>query len=252
MGVPATDLLTQLMDKGFTAEQACKALGKNLPSNIKFRKDAKLYRKLAAPALVRNLSDTRARYLENERAQLIQLDDFLFSHQCDQLINLSRCKLERSQVASKSGYSEHRTSSTCELSILNDAFVNKVNQHIVNTLGVGIGENENIQAQHYAIDQEFKLHSDYFDPASEGWELHGRRRGQRTWTFMVYLSEGCRGGETEFPKLGLKISPKKGTALIWNNLHKDGTPNPYTMHQSHPVIAGEKVIITKWFRDQQQ
>ena len=65
---------------------------------------------------------------------------------------------------------------------------------------------------------------------------------------MIYLNEVEKGGETEFLRLNKTFSPTQGTALIWNNLNEDGTPNENTMHQAHPVEKGKKTIITKWFR----
>ena len=41
-------------------------------------------------------------------------------------------------------------------------------------------------------------------------------------------------------------------ALIWNNLNKDGSVNPNTIHQGHAVRLGQKLIITKWFRSRGQ
>jgi len=43
--------------------------------------------------------------------------------------------------------------------------------------------------------------------------------------------------------------PKKGQAVIWNNLNPDGTPNAATLHSGEPVTSGHKIIITKWFRE---
>ena len=37
-------------------------------------------------------------------------------------------------------------------------------------------------------------------------------------------------------------------ALLWPNLHRDGTPNRLARHCGEPVIRGHKVIVTKWFR----
>ena len=65
---------------------------------------------------------------------------------------------------------------------------------------------------------------------------------------MIYLNDVIEGGETEFPKLNKSFIPKKGTALIWNNLNEDGSLNSNTIHQAHPVLKGEKTVITKWFR----
>ena len=55
------------------------------------------------------------------------------------------------------------------------------------------------------------------------------------------------GGETEFSRLGVEVQPKQGCALIWNSLNPQGMPNPNTVHQAHPVLRGEKYVITKWF-----
>ena len=65
---------------------------------------------------------------------------------------------------------------------------------------------------------------------------------------MIYLNDVSKGGETEFTKIDKKFKPLRGNAIIWNNLNEDGSTNENTMHQAHPVIEGEKVIITKWFR----
>jgi prolyl 4-hydroxylase len=73
-------------------------------------------------------------------------------------------------------------------------------------------------------------------------------RGNRTWSFMVYLNEGMEGGGTRFTALNHTFQPKTGMAVLWNNLNADGTPNTATMHAGEPVIRGHKVIITKWFR----
>jgi homospermidine synthase len=72
--------------------------------------------------------------------------------------------------------------------------------------------------------------------------------GQRTWTFMIYLNDVEGGGETEFPEIGVKLTPKRGRAVAWNNLRASGEGNELTRHQSLPVTAGTKTIITKWFR----
>ena len=64
---------------------------------------------------------------------------------------------------------------------------------------------------------------------------------------MIYLNEVKEGGTTEFPNLNKIFSPSEGKALIWNNLNEDGTLTRYYA-SAHPVIRGNKTIITKWFR----
>ena len=46
--------------------------------------------------------------------------------------------------------------------------------------------------------------------------------GQRTWTTMIYLNDVEEGGETYFKYLNLKIKPKKGLLIGWNNLYING------------------------------
>ena len=57
------------------------------------------------------------------------------------------------------------------------------------------------------------------------------------------------GGETEFPRINQKISPTKGTAVVWKNSNGTGSENPAGHHSGLAVVKGKKMIITKWFRE---
>jgi prolyl 4-hydroxylase len=111
-----------------------------------------------------------------------------------------------------------------------------------------VGYSEGIQAQRYDVGQQFKPHWDYFEPGTKEYLRFAGTRGNRTWTFMVYLNEGMEGGGTRFTELGHTFQPKTGLAVLWNNLKSDGTPNTFTKHSGEPVLSGHKIIITKWFR----
>ena len=115
-------------------------------------------------------------------------------------------------------------------------------------LGVDPRLSEPIQGQRYDPGEYFKEHTDWFAPYSKEFEEHSAKGGQRTWTVMVYLNAVERGGETCFKHLGRCFTPVKGMALAWNNLQADGTPNSFTLHESMPVVEGNKWVITKWFR----
>lgn len=249
-GVQGRVLLDTLLENGFTFEAAKNALGSHLPANLTHPKNRQFYETLSRPTLLENLHTHRGRFIEKSQAQLLQLDDFLSTSECEQIIALAKSKLRPSEVTTEDGYEGFRTSSTCDLTYLNNSLADQLDQKIIQCLGLGTGENEVIQAQHYHIGQQFKAHTDYFEPGSEGYRKFKKDGGQRTWTFMVYLNEECEGGETEFVELGLKFKPKTGMALVWNNLLTNGTPNPLTLHQAHPVLAGEKLVITKWFREE--
>ncbi len=164
-------------------------------------------------------------------------DNFLADDMCDKIINDASSTLEESPLTRK--IYNFRTSKT---SYNVDPDVDKLIEKYFNCEDIA---SEKIQVQKYSIGNEFKDHFDWFDEIDKDFIGH---RGQRTWTIMVYLNDVHSGGETNFPKLGLNIIPKKGKAVVWNNLHKDGSGNYEVIHSGKPVTNGEKWIITKWIR----
>jgi prolyl 4-hydroxylase len=115
-------------------------------------------------------------------------------------------------------------------------------------LGIANGYAETMQGQRYFVGQEFKPHHDFFHPGTAYWERERVAGGQRTWTAMIFLDQPDKGGNTEFPELGIGVRPQAGRMLIWNNAKPDGTLNHKTLHAGTPVMAGVKHIITKWYR----
>jgi prolyl 4-hydroxylase len=180
---------------------------------------------------------------------LYTVDDFLTAAECTEIVELIRAQLRPSTISAPpgSGYdTTFRTSRTCDLS---DAIasVARLDAKICAAVGFDKSLAEPTQGQHYEIGQVFKTHTDFFKPYELERYVMGNL-GQRTWTFMIYLNDPAAGGETEFPDIGLKVTPKLGRAVVWNNLLRTGEGNEATRHQSLPVTAGTKTIITKWFR----
>jgi len=181
--------------------------------------------------------------------ELYTLPDFLNPTECDQMVEIIQSKSYPSTVVSDYGDKvdeNYRTSSTCDLGVLDDPFVADIDRRICAIMGINSSYSEIIQGQIYEIGQEFKVHTDTFEGTA--FEEHTKERGQRTYTFMIYLNDVEEGGETEFPELNLVLKPKKGMAVIWNDLNEDGSINYSTAHHAHPVKKGQKVVITKWFR----
>ncbi len=246
-GKPAVQILNKIMENGFRFEDGKAALGNNLPKNINSPFNNDFYAALSKPKFLGQNQYALEDY-SSEQIQLFGIPNFLSEAECKSIIEVAQDKFEPSQISTQTGFGAQRTSTTCNLTFINAPIVGQVEQRIVQALELGVGENEVIQAQRYQIGQEFKSHKDYFEPGSDEYRRHATKRGQRTWTCMIYLNEGCTGGETEFTKVGKVFQPKMGFALIWNNLLADGSPNPNTLHHAHPVKEGEKYVITKWFR----
>jgi prolyl 4-hydroxylase len=63
------------------------------------------------------------------------------------------------------------------------------------------------------------------------------------------LNEPESGGQTFFPQANVRVTPRTGNLLLWNNLDEFGEPNTYSLHTGMPVEAGTKYVITKWYRE---
>jgi len=141
-----------------------------------------------------------------------------------------------------------RTSETCDLDG-GDPVVATVNAAICGLLGLPEEVSEPLQGQRYAPGQEFKPHTDTFEPTGLDFYEHCAERGNRSWTAMIYLNVPEDGGATRFKTIGKTIQPETGKLLCWNNLLADGRPNPATLHQGMRVRKGTKYVLTKWFRE---
>ena len=202
---------------------------------------------VALPPLLRR-KPSNLHKIDTPDFDLYRLDNFLSAKECARVIALVGHHLRPSTVAY--GYSDNafRTSQTADLCHLRSPAALEIDAKICRTLGVRVEYSEGIQAQRYDVGQQFKPHWDYFEPGTDIYRRLAGLRGNRTWTFMVYLNDSMEGGATRFTTIDHAIAPKAGMALLWNNLNADGSPNKHTMHCGEPVTQGHKIIITKWFR----
>src|SRR3546814_2501840 len=93
---------------------------------------------------------------------------------------------------------------------------------------------ETIQGQRYAVGQQFKPHHDFFFTSEAYWPEQEKHGGQRTWTAMMFLNAVDEGGQTQFPEAKVRISPRKGNLLVWNNLADRGADRKSTsLNSSH-------------------
>ncbi len=179
---------------------------------------------------------------------LFVVRDFLSAPQCAALIERIDARRRPSEIADDLGDAQFRTSETCDLDH-GDPIVAAVNVAIEHLLGIAPGHGEAIQGQRYAPGQEFKPHTDTFEPGKADYFAHCVDTGNRSWTAMIYLNLPEGGGATRFKAIGKTIRPETGKLVAWNNLLSSGQPNPATLHQGMKVRRGTKYIVTKWFRE---
>lgn len=177
---------------------------------------------------------------------LSEHDGAMDGYLCDHFINAAAPRLMPSGVVDpKTGatlQSELRTSHSMHfVPSMYDAMVAEFVKHIAAIAELPPAHAEPLGVLRYGPGQEYRPHYDYY--------TDDRHEGQRTTTVFVYLNDVEEGGGTEFPRLGVRVEPKRGKAVKFFNCDAAGQPDPQTLHAGLPVIRGEKWLATLWFWD---
>lgn len=193
-------------------------------------------------------ADPRAVRADISGARMYYVLDFLGADQCDRLIALIDRDRRPSTLLTDRSDPGFRTSDSCDMQRWSPD-VRPIDESIADLLGIPHAHGETMQGQRYAPGQQFRAHHDYFHEGESYWAAMQESGGQRTWTAMAYLNDVPEGGATWFPQAGVKVAPRRGMLLAWNNMKPDGAPNELTIHEGMPVVEGVKYIVTKWFRE---
>lgn len=176
---------------------------------------------------------------------------------CKYLIELSRPRLQRAQVfdARAGGLKQDpmRTNTSAAYSVIDtDVVMQLTRARIARAAGVAFDTLEPMEVLHYAGGESYRPHIDFFHPSLPHYADEMRVRGQRVKTCLVYLNAGYEGGETDFPKLGIRFRGEVGEALVFDNLQADGTGDLNTLHTGLPPTRGAKWLLSQWIRERQQ
>ena len=196
-----------------------------------------------------------ARRIEQaERPRVWMVDELLSADECRLLVASAEPQLARSRtVDPETGLPvpmELRTSEDASFDpILEDLAMRLVQLRMATAAGLPLSHAEHLTVLRYRPGEEYRPHRDYRPPGSI--ERDHPEAGNRQRTICVYLNEPEAGGETEFPVAGLKVAPRPGRAIIFDNLHADGRPDVDSLHAGLPVQRGEKWLATLWIRQGQ-
>ncbi|OIK17013.1 proline dioxygenase [Bacillus sp. MUM 116] len=179
---------------------------------------------------------------------ILQFENLLSFDECDELIHLSKGRLLPSQIIySKTGLVKSvpgRTSKGMYFKLGENRLIETIENRISELTNIPIENGEGLQVLNYQVGEEYKPHFDYFPPAS----ISTHRGGQRIGTLLIYLNDVPSGGETVFPKAGVSIVPRKGTAVYFHYGNSKGQVDRMSLHTSIPVLEGEKWVATNWIR----
>jgi prolyl 4-hydroxylase len=179
---------------------------------------------------------------------LLVVQNFLSHSECAGLVTLIDDNARPSTLYAGTEIDGFRTSFSCDLNPA-EPLVALIEARISALTGIDPRYGEALQGQRYGTGQQFKPHHDYFHVSEPYWESERLNGGQRTWTGMVYLNKPEGGGETNFPKAGLCLSPQPAMLVLWNNMKDDGSPQDNSIHEGCAVSSGTKYVVTKWYRE---
>ncbi len=179
--------------------------------------------------------------------------NFLSPEECHHLINLARPFLRAAMVLNRrTGEKVHdqaRTSRNARLiNPIRDVLVDQVESRLARCSLLPRENGEPITILRYGPGDEYKPHSDYYDPRHPGSSTGLALGGQRIATFLAYLNAVQAGGATAFPRIGLSVAPQPGAGLLFFNCKPDGTPDEQTLHAGEPVETGQKWLLSRWIR----
>lgn len=173
---------------------------------------------------------------------------------CDWIVAQARGRLVRTEVHDpRTGLTimgKRRTNSQANFTLAETSLLNMMVQaKIAAACGAPMAMMESFAVLHYGVGEEASEHFDYLDPSVPAYAAEISRLGQRVATCLLYLNEDYEGGETAFPELGLRCQGRKGEALIFFSVDRQGRPDPRSVHAGRPPTAGEKWVLSQFIRN---
>ncbi|XP_022793507.1 prolyl 4-hydroxylase subunit alpha-1-like isoform X2 [Stylophora pistillata] len=131
--------------------------------------------------------------------------------------------------------------------------VKRISQRIQTITGLSLDSehSEALQVANYGIAGHYDPHHDFLQNP-DGSLPSNVIDGDRIATVLFYMSDVEAGGATVFLDAEEIVYPRKGDAIFWYNLKKDGSPDVKTMHAACPVIIGSKWVANKWINERGQ
>lgn len=179
-----------------------------------------------------------------EEPLVVVLGNVLSDEECDEIIELSKERLQRSRIGEDRETNQIRTSSGVVCEENDNETVTRIEKRISQIMNIPIKHGDGLQVLLYTPGQEYKPHYDFFAETSRA------SSNNRISTLVIYLNDVEEGGETAFPMLNLSVSPNKGMAVYFEYFYSNHELNELTLHAGSPVIKGEKWIATMWMRRQ--
>lgn len=188
--------------------------------------------------------------------KVFTISSFLSNFECDEIIRLAKPDTKDSQI----GDSKHGGASVSSTRTSKNSWLSRTLNDVMETLSLRAADlmqidekllythenSEDLQVVHYSSSQKYDPHNDW----------SGSKPESRFLTLLLYLNDmdgPNAGGETAFPKgadgRGFKVTPRRGSAVLFYNLLEDGNGDDLALHSALAVTSGEKWAANFWVWD---
>ena len=175
-----------------------------------------------------------------------EFKNYLTKEQCQKMIEACEKTLEPSTVLGDNSSGYRIADGTW---FKKDSEFGFYSDKVVETTGISKENQEDIHIVRYNIGGRYMNHHDFFHMNQDYTEAEMAKGGQRVKTTLVYLNDGFEGGETEFPNLGIKVTPEAGKMVCWDNVKSNGETDDDSLHAGLSVISGVKYVAIIWIRE---
>jgi prolyl 4-hydroxylase len=122
-------------------------------------------------------------------------------------------------------------------------------QRMALACGVPVLHAEGPTILHYSVGEQITNHTDFLNPGIADYERLIEQCGERVITFLLYLNDDYDGGETDFPRIGVRHKGRGRGGLFFTNALPNGKPDVRMVHAGLPPTRGEKWIVSQFFRN---
>ena len=153
--------------------------------------------------------------------------------------------LEKAAVVDLAGtprYDDVRDANACSIpNLAEDLVVQAINRCIASATVTEPGWGEPLNILKYVPGQQYKPHHD-----GHGADTSSVRQA----TALIWLNDQFEGGETDFPKIKVRVRGGVGDMLVFRNVLGDGALDDRMVHAGLPVTHGVKWMASRWIRSQ--
>ncbi len=165
--------------------------------------------------------------------------------ECRYLAVLGTPWLEKAAVVDLAGtprYDDVRDANACSIpNLAEDLVVQAINRCIASATVTEPGWGEPLNILKYVPGPQYKPHHD-----GHGADTSSVRQA----TALIWLNDQFEGGETDFPKIKVRVRGGVGDMLVFRNVLGDGALDDRMVHAGLPVTHGVKWMASRWIRSQ--